>query len=296
MKRLLIILGLGLTIGMANVNTSAAQIVNVYVNIDLQPAWGPAGYDYVAFYYFPTLNIYYDVQNALFYYLSGRRWVYSYYLPIRYQGYDLYTLYKVVINDIHNPWIYYRTHRSLYAHYRNVRTQTPIRFMTNDYRYQIARTNTRAWIEPRRIENRQSGNNNISRSNPQPRNNNVAPRQSNTPRSQMAPRNNQNTTVAPRQNTPPANVNRNPSTSRNNPNTTVAPRQNTPPANVNRTPNTSRNNQSTTVAPRQNRAESSNQATVRSGSNENRNNSNSSTRSSANTGSSRSERSNRGSR
>lgn len=149
MKRLLIILGLGLTIGMAKVNTVEAQVVNVYVNIDLQPAWGPAGYNYAAFYFFPALNIYYDVNHALFYYLSGRRWISSYYLPIRYQRYDFYTMYKVVINDYHNPWLYNRAHRRSYASYRNIRTQMPIRSMTADRRYIVARTNTRAWVEQR---------------------------------------------------------------------------------------------------------------------------------------------------
>ncbi|MDR0795726.1 MAG: hypothetical protein LBE79_06710 [Tannerella sp.] len=213
MKRLLIILGLGLTIGMANVKTVEAQIVNVYVNIDFQPAWGPAGYDYAAFYYFPTLNIYYDVNQALFYYLYRRNWVSSYYLPVRFQNYDFYSLYKVVINDYHSPWLHNGLHRSSYAHFRNVRTQHPIRFMAADHRYHRARMNTRAWVEPRQVINRQSGS--ITRNTPAPRNNYIAPRQPVAPRrdirtpnnnqsvrSQTTPRHNQNPSVTPRQNTP----------------------------------------------------------------------------------------------
>ena len=279
MKRLLIILGIGLTIGMMNVNTVEAQIVNmnVYVNIDMQPAWGPAGYNYAAFYYFPALNIYYDINNAIFYYLYRQNWIATYFLPARYQRYDLYTLYKVVINDYPQPWQHFRIHRTMYAPYRNVRTQTPIRYMTNDYRYNVARTNIRAWVDTRPVTNRQSGpNSNVARNNPNIQNRNTTIRPS-TPqtninrnqsnnqgvRNQNSTRNNQNTTVTPRQNTPTnrtapgpstpqTNVNRNQNnnqgvsnqnSTRSNQNTTVTPRQNTP---TNRTAPTRSNNSTTT--------------------------------------------------
>ena len=166
----------------------------------MQPAWGPAGYNYAAFYYFPALNIYYDVNNALFYFLSGRRWLSSYYLPIRYQRYDLYTMYKVVINDYHNPWVYYRTHKRLYANYRNVRTQMPIRAMTTDRRYNIARTNTRSWVEqqPTPTTNR-STRSTATRATPNTQNRNTTATQNRNvttnQNSNTTTRNNQNSTT-----------------------------------------------------------------------------------------------------
>ncbi|MDR3262080.1 MAG: hypothetical protein LBT78_09665, partial [Tannerella sp.] len=162
MEKLIVILGLGLTIGMFNVNSADAQPASVHININLdrQPAWGPAGYDYAEFYYFPALNIYFDVNEALFYYLSGRRWVAGYYLPVAYRKYDLYYMYKVVLNDYPNPWVYNKTHKRTYVRFSNVRSQTPIRYAT-EHRYGKAKNNTRAWIDPRH-ENNRSDNRQLS--------------------------------------------------------------------------------------------------------------------------------------
>ena len=223
MKRLLIILGLGLTIGMTKVNTVEAQVVNVYVNIDLQPAWGPAGYNYAAFYYFPALNIYYDVNNALFYYLSGRRWLSSYFLPVRFQRYDFYTMYKVVINDFHNPWLYNRAHRRSYAGYRNVRTQMPIRSMTADRRYTVARTNTRAWVEQRPAPNTSRSNRStVTRATPNTQNRNVAPTQN---RNTSTTTQNRNATTTQNRNAATTSQNRNATTTTQNRNAATPPRQ-----------------------------------------------------------------------
>jgi hypothetical protein len=253
MKRLLLILGLGLTIGMAKVNTVEAQIVNVYVNIDVQPAWGPAGYNYAAFYYFPALNIYYDVNNFLFYYLSGRRWIASYYLPMRYHRYDLYTMYKVVINDYHTPWIHYRTHRSMYAAYRNVRTQMAIRAMTADRRYNIARTNTRAWVDqrPATTSNR-SNRSTVARTTPNTQNRNTTATQ------------NRNSSTTTRNRDVATTRNRNASTTTQNRNATTTQNRNaTTSQNRNATATQNRNTttRSTTTTQRQENQNNRNSAT-----------------------------------
>lgn len=150
MKKLIIALGLGFIIAMFNTNTSNAQHVSVNINLDFQPAWGPSGYNYAAFYYFPDLNIYYDVNDGLFIYPSGRRWVSSIYLPKKYRKYDLYMMYKVVINDIYDPWMYNNRHRRNYAHYCNNRSQVSI-YYVNDRHYHRARQNHWAWVEPRNM-------------------------------------------------------------------------------------------------------------------------------------------------
>ena len=150
MKTLVIILGLGLTIGMVNDTALNAQSIsiNVHVNLDRQPAWGPSGYDFAAFYYFPAINVYYDVNKELFYYLNRRKWVASYYLPAHYHKYNLYTLYKVVLNEHARPWIYNRVHARTYSQFKRVKEQQSI-FHMNDHRYYRAKNNTRAWVEPR---------------------------------------------------------------------------------------------------------------------------------------------------
>lgn len=93
------------------------------INISLQPAWGPAGYDYAMFYYFPDFNFYYDVTEARFYYKNYGRWVWARTLPVG-RGYptDLHRYYKVVINTP-SPWRYNSRHRTQYRHYRGVTTQ-----------------------------------------------------------------------------------------------------------------------------------------------------------------------------
>ena len=152
MKRFVFILSVGLAIGMFNVNRTAAQYVSVHINIDHQPAWGPSGYDYVAFYYFPELNIYFDVNNAQFYYLSGRKWIHSYYLPVAFRRYDLYRMYKVVLNNYPRPWIHNRSHLRNYAHFRHNYSQACISH-SKEHRYYKARNNTRAWVEPHHNHN-----------------------------------------------------------------------------------------------------------------------------------------------
>lgn len=123
-------------------------------NIDLQPAWGPAGYDYAAFYYMPEINVYYDVNHSHFYYHTNNRWLAVEYLPPAYRVYDLFKIYKVVLN-YDKPWEYNRSHRSQYKHYRNDRTQIPIR-LSNDSRYQKSWDNLRPWVDPNRRNNREN--------------------------------------------------------------------------------------------------------------------------------------------
>lgn len=134
-----------------------------YVNISIQPSWGPAGYDYAMFYYFPDFNFYYDVERALFYYPNYGRWVSARYLPSG-RGFptDLHRYYKVVINQ-RNPWEYNRQHRNRYKIYKGVYTQRPLRDVRGreDYPYSYN-------YSPRRIPTE-------SRPTPPARNNNVRP-------------------------------------------------------------------------------------------------------------------------
>ncbi|MDE1190808.1 MAG: hypothetical protein PW786_01480 [Arachidicoccus sp.] len=78
-------------------NSAKAQ-VSVNINIGTQPAWGPTGYDYVQYYYLPDINVYYNVSKHMFIYLSNGRWLSGRNLPTRYNNYDLYNSYKVVVN------------------------------------------------------------------------------------------------------------------------------------------------------------------------------------------------------
>jgi hypothetical protein len=112
-------------------NAASAQVrVNVNVNIGSQPRWGPVGYDYVEYYYLPDIEAYYYVPSHQFIYLSGSHWIHSHSLPPRYRNYNLYTGYKVVVNE---PRAYnnFARHRVSYAGYRGNRTQVVI---NNNYK------------------------------------------------------------------------------------------------------------------------------------------------------------------
>ncbi|MGE8343576.1 MAG: hypothetical protein ACN6OI_21310 [Flavobacterium sp.] len=96
-------------------NATQAQ-VSVNVNIGAPPAWGPAGYTEMEYYYLPDVEAYYDVRAAQFIYFGGGKWVRATYLPRQYRNYDLYGGYKVVLTDYHGrtPYTYFDRHRVKY--------------------------------------------------------------------------------------------------------------------------------------------------------------------------------------
>ena len=99
------------------VTTSSIQAqVSVNVNIGSPPAWGPAGYSAVDYYYLPDVQAYYDIRDSQFIYFGGGKWVRSRYLPTLYRNYDLYNGYKVVLNDYHGrtPYVYFKDHKTKY--------------------------------------------------------------------------------------------------------------------------------------------------------------------------------------
>ena len=94
---------------------SQAQ-VSVNVNIGSPPAWGPAGYTDVRYYYLPDIDSYYDVSQSQYIYATNGNWIRATALPPAYRSYDLYKGYKVVINDYRGttPYVYYKNHKAKY--------------------------------------------------------------------------------------------------------------------------------------------------------------------------------------
>ena len=130
MKRLLLVA----TLGMAALFASPAKAqVSVNVNIGAQPAWGPAGYDHVDYYYLPEVETYYYVPSRTFIYRNGKRWVKTKHLPARYRSYDLHRGRKVVINAP-RPYLRHNNYRSQfgYASYTPARV-TRSRVVYRDY-------------------------------------------------------------------------------------------------------------------------------------------------------------------
>lgn len=90
--------------------------VSVNVTVGTPPLWGPVGYSNVQYYYLPDVQAYYDIRASQFIYLNNGIWIKARYLPGSYRNYDLYSGYKVVLNDYHgsHPYYYFNNHKAKY--------------------------------------------------------------------------------------------------------------------------------------------------------------------------------------
>lgn len=121
-------------------NSATAQ-VQVNVNIGSQPQWGPVGYDYVDYYYLPDIETYYHVPKRKFVHLNpAGKWVYSNGLPHAYSGYNLYSGYKVVINQP-QPYLHHSTYKVKYAGYKGNKSQVVIK-NNKGQKYQKAKSHS----------------------------------------------------------------------------------------------------------------------------------------------------------
>jgi hypothetical protein len=137
MKRVVSILITACILTLSSVSLSKAQ-VNVNVNIGAQPLWGPTGYDVVEYYYLPDLQTYYYVPSHQFVYLNGSNWVFANSLPARYRSYNLYSGYKVVINEP-KPYLQFATHKVKYGNYKGAKGKQVIIRDSKDPKYFVVK-------------------------------------------------------------------------------------------------------------------------------------------------------------
>lgn len=116
MKKLIAIAAM-VFMGVAIAPKAEAKI-NIQINIGNQPAWGPTGYDYAQFYYFPDYNFYYDISRGQYVVLNRNTWVYTQTIPAAYR-FNPYNAYKVVLNQ-NAPYRYNSTHIRTYAQYKGM--------------------------------------------------------------------------------------------------------------------------------------------------------------------------------
>jgi hypothetical protein len=143
-----------------------AQVsVNLNYNLDKQPAWGPTGYDYVEYYYMPDIETYYNVPQQRYYYYNNGRWVNSSNLPSRFQSYNIYNSYKVVVNKP-KPWRNHKTYREQYLIYKDRHDQHSIRD-SRDSKYFVNKNHPEHsnWIKQQKHDNGKGndGNKNSNR-------------------------------------------------------------------------------------------------------------------------------------
>lgn len=96
-------------------------------NVAQQPEWGPIGFNYVSSYYLPAYNIYYEVSEKNFLIKEGRKWVKYQALPRKYAKIDLYTTYKIVLQDgSKEPYTEHKKHREDIPKTGTTAVQVPI--------------------------------------------------------------------------------------------------------------------------------------------------------------------------
>jgi|SRR5687768_7472745 len=120
------------------VQRSATAQVTVNFNIGAQPVWGPVGYDYVEYYYMPDIEAYYYVPSRQFIYFSNGRWIFATSLPYRYRSYNIYTGYKIVINQP-RPYIHFAAHKVKYAKYKGNNGRQVIIKNSNNPKYYVVK-------------------------------------------------------------------------------------------------------------------------------------------------------------
>jgi hypothetical protein len=118
-------------------SVSTAQ-VDVNVNIGAQPLWGPTGYDVVEYYYLPDVQTYYYVPSQQFVYLNNGNWIFANSLPARYRSYNLYSGYKVVINEP-KPYLQFATHKVKYANYKGAKRKQVVIRDSKDPKYFVVK-------------------------------------------------------------------------------------------------------------------------------------------------------------
>ena len=107
--------------------TADAQVsLNVNVNLGSQPSWGPAGYNYVEYYYLPDINTYYHVNSRKYTYYNGKKWLTVGNMPRQYRHHNLYNVRKVVINRA-KPWQSHNYYVTNYSKYKGHKSQPTIR-------------------------------------------------------------------------------------------------------------------------------------------------------------------------
>lgn len=132
MKKLVLFAAV-LMVSFFSLNNAKAQ-VNVSVNIGSQPLWGPTGYNHVDYYYIPDVDAYYYVPSSQYIYLVNGRWVWANALPARYNNFNLYNAYKVVLNSP-KPYLQHNVHVTKYVNYKNYGGRQTVIRDSRDTRY-----------------------------------------------------------------------------------------------------------------------------------------------------------------
>lgn len=136
MKKLVLFAAV-LMVSSLSLNSANAQ-VNLNINIGQQPAWGPTGYNHVEYYYFPDIDAYYYVPSGRYIYSNAGRWVWVNSLPAQFGNFDLYSAYKVVVNEP-KPYLRNNVYVARYRKFKNYNGRQAIIRDSRDAKYYVVK-------------------------------------------------------------------------------------------------------------------------------------------------------------
>ncbi|PQJ81264.1 hypothetical protein [Polaribacter glomeratus] len=117
-------------------STNTYSQIQLKVNIAEQPLWGPVSYNHVEYYYLPEYDIYYNAPKAQFIHRKGNKWINANSLPYEYRNVNLYSTYKVVINDS-KPYLKHNYYSKEYKGYKNYRSKQGSIRDSKDSKYMV---------------------------------------------------------------------------------------------------------------------------------------------------------------
>jgi hypothetical protein len=132
MKKNIVLFSISLILLISPISNAQVHI-SIGTNITSQPMWGPTGYDHVEYYYLPDIDAYYYVPKRQYIYVEHGNWIFRSSLPRRYNNYNIYNGYKVVINEP-QPYRQAENYRNKYGGFKGRRDQEVIR-NSRDERY-----------------------------------------------------------------------------------------------------------------------------------------------------------------
>ncbi len=104
--------------GCASYQGVPQERVEVYNYSYNNPTWAPAYYQGARYYYFPDIEVYYDLATRDFIVLNMGQWMFVPSIAPFYASYDLFNSYIVIVNTrVYQPWMHHHYYVRHYPRY-----------------------------------------------------------------------------------------------------------------------------------------------------------------------------------
>ncbi|WP_162128324.1 hypothetical protein [Flavobacterium phycosphaerae] len=87
-----------------------------------------------SYYYFPNMQVYYDIEKKMYHYQLNKEWVISEELPLYYGGYSLFKNERVLVTIANGdaPQTYIKTHRKEFPYNPKGRIKRPAQILAEN--------------------------------------------------------------------------------------------------------------------------------------------------------------------